>query len=65
MNKVKYSSIIALTILFSFIPLYKAKSRLGINLLNGSHTPDLIEKWTGGLIEADWIDHNYFRKPWS
>ena len=65
MNKVKYSSIIALTILFSFIALYKAKSRLGINLLNGSHTPDLIEKWTGGLIEADWIDHNYFRKPWS
>lgn len=65
MSKVKHNTIIAGMILFSLIPLYKAKSRLGINLFNGGHTPNLIEKWTGGLIEAEWIDHNYIRRPWS
>ncbi len=59
MKKVQVNIITVTLILFSIVPMYKLKSRLGINLLNGPHTPELIEKWTDGLIKAEWIDRNY------
>jgi hypothetical protein len=59
MKKVQVNIITVTLILFSIVPMYKLKSRVGINLFNGPHTPELIEKWTGGLIKAEWIDRNY------
>jgi hypothetical protein len=61
-NKVKIHTTIVM-LLFSILFMYKLKSRLGIDLLNGPHTPNLIEQWTGGLIKAEWIDFNYIRRP--
>lgn len=64
-NKVKSYTIFGLLILFSLIPMYKLKSRLGINFFKDAHGSELVEKWTGGLIKADWIKHNYIHRPYS
>jgi len=62
-NKVKLNTTIVVLFLASILFMYKLKTRLGINLFNGPHTPNLIEQWTGALIKADWIDFNYIRRP--
>lgn len=65
MNTFKFQQgffITGITILFLAIPFYKLKSRAGVNLLPGPHTPDLIENWTGGVIKAEWIERNYIRR---
>jgi hypothetical protein len=62
-NKVKLNTTIALLFLASILFMYKLKTRLGINIFNGPHTPNLVEHWTGGLIKAEWIDFNYIRRP--
>lgn len=63
MNKVKVNVTIVALILISLIPIYKLKSRLGIDFFHSSHGPELIEKWTGGLIKAEVIKRNYIRRP--
>ncbi len=63
MNKVKVNVTTVALILISLIPIYKLKSRLGIDFLQSSHGPELIEKWTGGLIKAEVIKRNYIRRP--
>lgn len=63
MNKVKFNTIIMLLILVSLIPMYKLKSRVGIDFFHSSHGPDLVEKWTGGLIKAEVIRRNYIHRP--
>lgn len=55
--------IISLVLMFSIIPIYKAKSRLGVNILPGPHTPDLVEEVTGGLFKARWVDRDYIHRP--
>lgn len=63
MNKRQYLLTSSLIFMFSILPVYKVKTRLGVNILPGSHTPNLVEKWTGGLLKARWIDRNYVRRP--
>ncbi len=63
MNKVKQNATTVALILISLIPIYKLKSRLGIDFFHRSHGPELIEKWTGGLIKAEVIKRNYIRRP--
>lgn len=63
MNKVKVNVTTVALILLSLIPIYKLKSRLGIDFFHSSHGPELIEKWTGGLIKAEVIKRNYLRRP--
>ena len=55
--------IMSLIIMFSVIPAYKVKSRLGVNILPGGHTPDLLEQLTGGLFKSRWVDRNYVQRP--
>lgn len=63
MNKQQRLVIVSLIIMFSVIPAYKVKSRLGVNILPGGHTPDLLEHLTGGLFKARWVDRNYVQRP--
>ncbi len=63
MNKVKLNVTIAALILLSLIPIYKLKSRLGIDIFHSYHGPKLIEKWARGLIKAEVIKRNYIRRP--
>ncbi len=65
MNKFKFQHHLFLIsfILLAVIPAYKLKSRLGVNILSERHGPELVEEWTGGLIEAKWINRNYIRRP--
>lgn len=63
MNKVQVNFTIIALILISLIPIYKLKSRLGIDFFHSSHGPELIEKWTGGLIKTEVIKRNYIRRP--
>jgi hypothetical protein len=65
LNKQQCLLLASLILMLSVIPLYKIKSRLGINILPGLHTPNLVEEWTGGSIKARWIDRNYFRRSHS
>ena len=55
--------IISTIIMFSIIPAYKVKGRLGVNILPGPHTPDIVESATGGLFKARWVDRDYIRRP--
>ncbi len=55
--------IASLIVMFSVIPGYKIKTKLGVDLLPGPHTPNLVEELTGRLIKARWVDRNYFRRP--
>jgi hypothetical protein len=41
---------------FLLIESYKLKCKLNINLLPGSHTPDLIEKYSIGIIKSKWFN---------
>ena len=66
MNKFKLKNNLFVTsfiLLVTVIPAYKLKSRLGVDVLPGGHTPDVVEKWTGGLIKARWVDRDYIRRP--
>ena len=63
MKKQQGLMIMSLIIMFSVIPVYKVKSRLGVNILPGSHTPDLLEDLTGGLFKSRWIDRDYVQRP--
>lgn len=63
MYKSKQRFLIITIAVLSIVPAYKLKTRLGVNLLPGGHTPSVVEKWTGGLIKAKWIDRNYIRRP--
>lgn len=62
MKKVAIYTLLALVLV---VPTYKLKSRMHINLIkDGQHTPDKLEKWSGGLIKASWIDDiNFIRRP--
>ena len=63
MNKRQRLVIISLIIMFSVIPFYKVKSRLGVDILPGRHAPDLLEHLTGGLFKARWVDRDYVHLP--
>lgn len=63
MNQQQRIIIIGMIVMLSVIPTYKVKSRLGVNILPGRHTPDLIEDLTGGLFKARWIDRDYVHYP--
>lgn len=63
LNKQLRLTIISLILVSSIIPMYKAKSKLGVNILPGPHTPDLVEEVTGGLFKARWVDRNYIHHP--
>ena len=63
MNKQQRLIIISLIIMLSAIPFYKVKSRLGVDIIRGPHTPNLIEDLTGGLFKARWIDRDYVHLP--
>lgn len=63
MNRQQLIVITIMVGMFSVIPFYKFKSRMGVNILPGQHTPVLVEKKTRGLIKARWIDRNYIRRP--
>ena len=63
MNKVQVNVTTVALILISLIPIYKLKSRLGIDFFHSSNGTELIEKWTGGLIKAEVIKRNYIRRP--
>ena len=63
MNKRKYVVIATVVIMISLIPFYKFKSRMGVDILPGGHTPKVVEKLTGGLFKAKWVDRNYVRRP--
>jgi hypothetical protein len=56
-------AIAALFVLLAIIPAYKVKSRMGVNILPGPHTPNLMEKLTRGKFKAEWVDRNWFRRP--
>ncbi|WP_256498733.1 hypothetical protein [Chroococcidiopsis sp. CCNUC1] len=36
---------------------------MGVNILPGPHTPNLVEKLTRGKFKAEWVDRNWFRRP--
>ena len=63
MLKKQQVAIATILIMFSIIPTYKAKSRMGVNILPGPHTPNLVEKLTRGKFKAEWVDRNWFRRP--
>ena len=56
-------AIATLLLMLAIIPAYKAKSRMGVNILPGPHTPNLVEKLTRGKFKAEWVDRNWFRRP--
>jgi hypothetical protein len=47
--------LIIITSLLLLKEAYKIKCKLNINLLPGGHTPDYVEKWTGGIIKSKWF----------
>lgn len=54
----------ALTVLVLIsLPLYKLKSRAGINIFPGGHTPKILERITHGLFKASWVDKDYLKRP--
>ena len=64
MVKKQYQMAIAtLVVMLSIIPAYKVKSRMGFNIIPGPHTPYLVERLTKGMIKAEWVDRNWFRRP--